>query len=193
MTNSLRLRWLAGLGALVFMSILLPAAQAQAPLSVAPKTVKTGTSPALTVSSTGFFDLSQISTSQVAITPGDGISGLRISNPSAQSLILSFDLASTASVGQRTLSISVDDVTVSLKLAVERGPPPPCSPQNCRAPSTCVSGVCTAPPRRECGPSNCRPPRQCNDEGACVRPPVCNPACRPPKECQPGNRCALPQ
>src|SRR6266545_4173754 len=105
MTIVARLRSLTGFAAIGLLCLLVSAAQAQAPLSVTPKTVKTGTSPALTVSSTGFFDLSQVSASQISIAPGQGVSGLRVSNPTAQSLILSFDLASGASTGQRSLNI----------------------------------------------------------------------------------------
>jgi hypothetical protein len=192
MTTSATLRSLAGFAAIAILCLFASAAQAQAPISVTPKTVKTGTSPALTVASNGFLDLSQIAASQFSVTPGDGVSGLRVSNPSAQSLILSFDLASGASTGQRSLTISLGDMTVSLKLTVERGLPPACSPRNCRAPRTCVDGVCTAPPPPACSPANCRPPRFCNDEGVCMRRPVCNPACRPPRVCNDSGRCELP-
>ena len=183
---------IAASAAIAFLCFVAAGAHAQAPISINPKTVKTGTSPALTIGSNGFLDLSRVGTSQMGVSPGDGVSGLRVSNPSPQSLVLSFDLASTASIGQRSLNISLDDVTVSLKFTVERGPPPACSPRNCRAPSTCVSGVCTPP---ACSPSNCRPPRQCED-GVCVRAPpsrTCHPACRQPTPfCEDGQCVANP-
>src|SRR5262245_18906807 len=95
------------------------AALAQAPLTVDPKTVKAGTTPALTLTTNGFFDLSQVSVSQIAINPRDGISGLRVSNASPRSAILSFDLAAQAPSGQRTLSIEANDVTVLIRFVVE--------------------------------------------------------------------------
>jgi hypothetical protein len=153
-----------------------------------------GTTPALTLTTIGFFDLSQVTPSQIAINPREGVSGLRVSNASPRSMILSFDLSAQATAGQRTLSIEANDVTVLIKFMVERAPPPVCSPRNCRAPNTCVNGVCTPPPPPVCSPANCRPPRRCED-GVCVRPPpppVCSPRCRPPRICEDG-RCVIPQ
>jgi hypothetical protein len=102
---------------------------------------------------------------------------------------LTFDLAASAPTGPRTIVITTDDVTVSIKFMVERGTATVCSPNNCRPPRMCNGDVCELP---ACGPSNCRPPRRCTDDGLCIRPTVCTPACRPPKECQPGNVCRLP-
>jgi len=162
---------------LTFVSL----AHAQAPLVVTPKTVRAGTTPALTITSNGFFDLSRIAVGQIAIAPNSGVSGMRVSNASPGSVILSFDLATTATSGPRTLSLEANDVTVLLKFAVEAAPQV-CSARNCRAPSTCVNGVCTAPPPPVCSPANCRLPRRCED-GVCVRPtlpPACVPRCRAP-------------
>jgi hypothetical protein len=161
---------------LAFACLPAIASAQQAPLAMTPKTVNAGTTPALTLTTNGFFDLSQVTPSQISVTPSSGISGLRVSNASPQSMILSFDLSSAATVGQRVLSIEANEVTVSIKFMVERAL---CNPSNCRAPSTCVNGVCTPPPPPACSPSNCRPPRRCED-GVCVRPVVCIPRCRAP-------------
>ena len=165
-------RTFVALVAAAILTLLVSQVQAQ-PLT--PTTVTTGTSPALTINSSGFFDLSQLSASQVRVSPGTDVSNIRVSNATPQSAIVTFDLASTAKAGQRMLVINGDSVTVSLKFSVEAGAP-------------------------VCSPSNCRPPKIC-DGDTCVRPPprlVCTPRCRPPKECQVSpttghNVCMLPQ
>jgi hypothetical protein len=161
-------RSFAALVATAFLALLVSAAQAQ-PLT--PKTVKAGTSPTLTVNSSGFFDLSQVSASQISVNPGTGVSNIRIGNATPQSATVTFDIASAATPGQRMLVIATSDVTVSMRLQVEPG----------------------VVPVAACNPSNCRPPRACNDDGICARLPVCNPGCRPPKECVAGNRCQFPR
>jgi hypothetical protein len=145
-------------------------AQAQAPISVSPKTVQAGTSPTLTVSTNGFFDLSAVTAEQIDITPRSGVTNLRVSNASARSLSASFTLASNATLGPRSLVIRAHGVTVSLDLLVGRAPRDPdvCTPQNCR------------PPRFEC------------QDNICVRVIACVPRCRPPRVCEFG-RCVLPQ
>src|SRR5262245_9510117 len=147
------------------------AAQAQAPMSVSPQTVKGGTSPTLTVTSNGFFDLSQVKVSQIEITPPTDITNLQVSNASARSLTVSFQLGANAAAGSRALVITANDISVSMKLIVERAPVDP--------------GLCRP---------TCRPPRECID-GRCVRPPrpvMCRPACRPPRICNEVGRCELP-
>jgi hypothetical protein len=167
--------------AIAFLSLFISSAQAQAPLSVTPKTVKAGTTPALTLASNGFFDFSRVTLAQLSISPRDGISGIRVSNATPQSVILSFDLASNATGGTRFLSIDANDVTVTVKFAVEPVAQA-CNPRSCRSPNRCVNGVCTAP---ACTPTNCRRPSRCVDD-VCVTPPpprVCVPACTGPTRC----------
>jgi hypothetical protein len=187
MTTHARRQSLIALIATAFLTFSISLAQAQ---PITPKSVKAGTSPVLTVNSSGFFDLSQVPASQISVSPATGVSNIRVSNATPQSANVTFDLASTAPVGQRMLVINAADVMVSIKLLVEAGAVPVCSPRNCLAPRVCEGNACVLP---ACGPSNCRPPKACNDDGFCTTPPVCNPRCKPPKECKPGNRCELPQ
>jgi hypothetical protein len=180
-------RSFVALVATALLTLLVSLAQAQ---PLIPNTVKAGTSPALTVNSSGFFDLSQVPASQISVSPGTGISNIQISNATPQTATVSFDIASVATPGQRVLVINAGDVTVAIKLLVEAGPAPVCSPTNCRPPRVCDGDACIVP---ECGPLNCRPPRSCNDDGFCTLPPVCNPRCISPRQCMPGNRCELPR
>lgn len=149
-------------------------ALAQAPISIVPKSVKAGTTATLTVTSTGFFDLTQITAAQFSVNPSAGVTNLQVSNASPQNLTLSFDVSSKASPGQRTLSIDANDVVLSLKLTVEAAVQA-CSASNCRPPRKCDNGVCITP---VCSTINCHAPDFC-DGDKCVR--GCRPACRPPK------------
>jgi hypothetical protein len=137
MTAHARLRLLVGLAAIAVLALFMATAQAQAPISVSPSNVQAGTTPTLTISSNGFFDLSQVAASQIDINPRDGVTNLRVSNATARSLTLSFDLASAAAGGDRMLSINALDVTVSMKLAVAAVVPPQppisVSPRNVQA------------------------------------------------------------
>ena len=116
---------------------------------ITPSTVTAGTSPALTVNSSGFFDLSKVTSSQISISPSSGVSKLQIGNNTATSATVTFDLASTAKAGSRMLAINAGAVNVSLKFTVA-------SAQN----------------TNKCTPQNCRPPRSCDDKGLCTRPLV---------------------
>jgi hypothetical protein len=161
-------------------------AQAQAPLSVSPNTVKPGATPVvttLTVSSTGFFDLSQVRASQIGINPRDGISNIQVGNAAPRQMTLSFTLAGNAAAGDRSLSFTVDEVTISLKLKVVRDQPV-CSPRNCAPPKTCEGGVCVAP---KCDESTCSKPRTCHGF-ICRLGRVCTPRCRNDQFCDDG-RC----
>jgi Quinohemoprotein amine dehydrogenase, alpha subunit domain III len=180
-------RSFVALVATAFLTLLISPAQAE---PVTPKTVKAGTSPTLTVNSSGFFDLSQVSASQISVSPGTGISNIRVGNATPLSATVTLDIASTATPGQRMLVIATSDVTVSMRLLVEPGVVPVCTPANCRPPRECDGNACVM---AACSPSNCRPPRACNDDGICARIPVCNPRCRPPKQCVATNRCEFPQ
>ncbi len=187
MTSHATHRFFVALATTLFLTLLISPAL---PQPVTPKSVKTGTSASLTLNSSGFFDLSRVTASQIAINPSAGVSNVALRNGTPQSAALSFDLAATAPTGPRAIVITTDDVTVSIKFMVERGTVAVCTANNCRPPRVCNGNVCELP---ECGPSNCRPPKRCTDDGLCIRAPVCSPACRPPKECQPGNVCALPR
>jgi hypothetical protein len=148
--------------------LLFASALAQAD-PVTPTTVTAGTSPTLTINSSGFFDLSKVTSSQISISPSSGVSKLQIGNATPVSATVTFNLSSSASAGARMLVINTGDVNVSLKFTVQSD-------------------------RNKCTPSNCRPPRFCDDD-KCVRPLVCNPRCRPPQECVkngPVNVCKTP-
>jgi hypothetical protein len=173
--------------AIAFLTLLASLAQAQ-PLT--PNTIKAGTSPTLTINSSGFFDLSQVTAAQISFNPAIGISNIQISNATPQTATLTLDVASSAAPGQRLLVIDAGDVIVSIKLLVTPGAAPVCSPINCRPPRVCDGNACVMP---ECSPANCHAPRFCNDDGFCALPPVCNPRCRPPQICMPGNRCEVAQ
>jgi hypothetical protein len=187
MTNLATHRSIIALVVTAFLTLLLSLALAD---PVTPKTVKAGTSPALTVNSSGFFDLSQVSASQISVSPGTGVSNIRVSNATPTSATVTFDIGSTAAPGERMLVIDAGDVTVSIKLLVEAGAAPVCGPTNCHPPRVCDGDACVMP---ECSPANCHPPRSCNDDGFCALPLICNPRCTPPRQCMPGNRCGLPK
>jgi hypothetical protein len=162
-------RSFVALVATAFVTLLISLAQAQ---QITPKTVTAGTSPALTVNSSGFFDLSQVSASQISVSPGTGVSNIRISNATPTSATVTFDLASTAKAGQRMLVINAGDVTVSLKFQVEPGAARVCNASNCHRPRVCDGDTCVLPePQLVCDP-RCRPPRECqhNPKGG---PNVC--------------------
>jgi hypothetical protein len=186
MTTYARRQSLIALIATAFLTFSISLAQAQ---PITPKSVKAGTSPALTVNSSGFFDLSKVSASQVSVSPGTAVSNIRLSNATPQSATVTFDLASTASAGQRMLVINAGDVTVSIKFVVEPGVTPVCTAKNCLPPRVCDGNACVLP---ACGPANCRPPRFCDENGVCMREAVCNPRCIPPKRCEAGS-CRIPQ
>lgn len=184
MTINARFGSLVGLAATAVLSLFISMAQAQAPLSISPNTVKPGATPvvtAVTVSSTGFFDLSQIRASQIGIIPRDGISNIQVSNAAPRQMTLSFTLAGNAPAGDRSLMFTVNEVTVSLKLRVVRDLPV-CSPGNCAPPKTCEGGICIAP---RCDETTCRSPRACH-AGVCRTERTCTPRCRNDQICNDG-------
>ena len=169
MTTDISLRYLTSLLAAAILSLSASMVAAQTPISIDPKTVQTGTSPTITVSSSGFFDLSKVTASQVSVNPGAGISNIRVSNGTPRSMSVSLDVSAKAASGERMLSISADDVIVSVKLSVTgRRDPNVCRPP-CRFPNRCEDGACVPPP------------------------PHCNPRCVPPKICVQNNVCELKQ
>ena len=186
MTSLATHRSFVALVATAFLALLVSLAQAQ-PLT--PSTVTAGTSAALTVNSSGFFDLSQVPASQISVSPGTGIANIQISNTTPLSATVTFDIASTAAPGQRMLVVNAGDVVVSIKLLLAAGSAPVCNSSNCRLPRVCDGDACVL----ECSPANCHAPRSCNDDGFCALPLVCNPRCVSPRQCVPGNRCELPR
>ncbi|HYW62394.1 MAG TPA: hypothetical protein VE865_04245 [Bradyrhizobium sp.] len=132
---------------------------------ITPTTVTAGTSPTLTINSSGFFDLSKVTSSQISISPPSGVSKLQVSNATPTSAAVTFDLSSSASAGSRMLVINAGDVIASLKFTV-------------------------ASDRNKCTPANCRRPKVCEDN-QCIVPHRCVPACRPPKVCVRDNVCEL--
>jgi len=142
MTTTVRL--FVSLVAIAAVSLFMSVAQAQ-PISLSPTNVRAGTSATLTLSSSAFFlNLAQLRPSQITIQPADDISNLRTSNPGAERLTLSFDIARTAVGSTRTVNIQVtDDAIVSIRFVVERDPQI-CSPA-CLPPRQCEFGVCKLP------------------------------------------------
>jgi hypothetical protein len=137
--------------------LLFASALAQAD-PVTPTTVKAGTSPTLTINSSGFFDLSKVTSSQISISPSSGVSKLQISNNTPTSATVTFNLSSSASAGARMLVINTGDVNISLKFTVESD-------------------------HNKCSLDNCRPPKACQDDGKCGLPPRCSPHCVSPQVC----------
>jgi hypothetical protein len=170
MIPSIRHRSFVAIVAATLLIFVTTLAQAD-PLT--PSTVTVGTSPTLTINSSGFFDLSKVTASQISISPSSGVSKLQVGNATPTTATVTFNLSPKASAGARMLAINAGDVNVSLKFTVQ-----------------------SASNTDKCTPANCRPPKSCNDSGVCARPPVCNPRCSPPKECvekSSGNVCETPQ
>lgn len=162
---------------------------AQGSISVFPNIVDTGTSPAVTISASGFFDLTEVQQSQISIRPSQGVSNLKITWATAQQLKLSFTLAEDAAIGVRTLLIKNNsgETIVALDLALRLGPHI-CRPA-CPSPQTCVGNVCVGcrppcPEGKTCVGSVCRPP---------PRPPICIPPCPSIQICNEFGRCETPK
>jgi hypothetical protein len=138
---------------------------------VTPTTVTAGTSPTLTINSSGFFDLSKVTSKQISVSPASGVSNLELSNATPASATVTFTLSSSAPAGARMLVINTGDVNISLKFTVQAN-------------------------SNKCTPSNCRLPRFCDENDKCVQPPVCNPRCNMPQVCvktSSGNACETPK
>jgi hypothetical protein len=146
----------------------------QGMISVTPNTVDTGATSTVTITTSGFFDLSQVTVSQIQLRPADGISNFAITEQSAQHLALSFDVADTAAPGTRTLSISNSSggPSVALDLTLKLGANV-CIP-NCVSPAVCQNNQCvTHVPPPQCNPA-------CEGESSCVNGRCvdsCNPHC----------------
>jgi hypothetical protein len=143
---------------------------AQPLISVSPNSVKPGTLPMLTITSSGALDLSQVTAPQLQITPGDFIGSFEITNKTPTSLTFRFAVERQARGGERKLSVTVNNVTVSIPLMVEG-----------------QLGICDPA---------CRPPTPRCEAGRCVPalppPPTCNPPCQSPARCENGV-CKVPQ
>jgi hypothetical protein len=154
------IRFLTCVIATAIISLSASMAQAQAPLSVSPGTVEAGGSPTLTVSSSGFFNLSKVNASQIAITPDKDISNIQVSKATPRRLTLSFD-AGNFSTGDHTLTINANDVAVSVKFSIAAKPDRNACTPACRLPTPdCVGGRCLRPVR-------CEP--KCPSDKRCVR------------------------
>jgi hypothetical protein len=131
-------------------------AQSQPPISISPQSVSQDSFPGITVTSSGFLDLSKVATSDVTITPAADISNITVGNQSAQSMLVSFQVARFAKLGERTLSINAQGVTVSLKFSVSNKVPDPgkCVP-GCGALRTCSNGECVRCQPKCTGPKEC--------------------------------------
>lgn len=146
--------------------------QVQGSITVSPNIVDTGTSPRVTITASGFFDLSEVSESQISIRPSQGVSQIQITGATAQTLTLSFELAADAAVGTRTLLIKNNDgaTVVALDLLLRLGPHI-CRPP-CELPFRCSANVCVGPPPPP-PPPQCRPPCRpgffCSEFGQCER------------------------
>lgn len=145
-------------------------------VSATPNSFSAGTSPAVTLNTNGTIDLSIVTSAQLGMRPNTGISNIKITQQSAQTLTFSADIASSATPGVRTLFVNdpngheVVALDVTIKAFVPPPPPPP---------------VCTPP---------CDPETQVCEAGRCVAraPPTCTPRCRPPAVCTPEG-CRVPQ
>jgi hypothetical protein len=150
-------------------------------ISVTPNTVDTGASNTVTITTSGFFDLSQVTPSQIHVRPADGVSNFAITEQSAQHLALSFDVADTATSGTRTLSISNSGggPSVALDLTLKLGQNV-CTP-SCVSPAVCENNQCvTHTPQPQCNP-------QCEGASSCVNGRCvdsCNPHCTDGKQCE---------
>jgi hypothetical protein len=72
----------------------------------------------LSISAIGCVDLSQVILGQISITPNTGLGPLRLDSRGANGLQLSFDVASDAPTGGRTLAIATPNGTFSHALVV---------------------------------------------------------------------------
>jgi hypothetical protein len=156
----------------------------QGVITLAPTVVDTGTSSRVTITASGFFDLAEVTESQISFRPGQGVSNIQIAGATAQRLVVTFDISEDAALGTRTLLIknNAGATVVALDIAFNLGSHI-CRPA-CELPQRCSGNVCVG----------CRPP--CQDPlvcrgNFCVRPtpPQCTPPCRPPFFCNDFGQC----
>lgn len=163
---------LLSLTLLVGFSTALSSQTASGSISVSPSQVEIGRSPTVILTTSGFFDLSAVTISQVGVNPNEGISILSIS-ATAQRMLLSFEISADASVGTRTLFIKDRNgaTVVALDLLLKL-PPHICRPP-CTGTTSCRDNRC------EHDPTICTP--KCDRCERCVAnfcsPKLCSPAC----------------
>jgi hypothetical protein len=96
-----------------------PAPQVQPAIAVTPSQITAGDSPvALTVTSSGSFDLTHLTTTHVSLSDMNGISNFTVSNNSPTSLLVTFDIDKCARRGQRAVVINAHTLTLSAPFTV---------------------------------------------------------------------------
>lgn len=154
---------------------------AQFSATLSPSTVETGSSPTLTISVSGFLDLSEVQLPQISIQPSQGIANMRIASATAQRMLLVFDLSKSASPGNRILRIkdASGATRISLDLTVKLAPDV-CRPE-CQPPKRCVNNQCVLP-SDICIPA-CGPFQRCRNNVCVHDPDICEPPCGPGLVC----------
>jgi hypothetical protein len=100
-----------------------PAPQIQPAIAVTPSKIRSGDSPvALTVTSSGGFDLSHLTTAHVSLSDTDGISNLAVNDTSSTSLLVTFDIDKCARQGQRAVVINAHTLNLSAPFTVVHVP-----------------------------------------------------------------------
>ncbi len=112
-------RWLVGLLAILCLLNSTASAQQEGKvgINISPPSVTAGTSPTITITSSGGFDFSNVGVEQVSISPGNDIFNMNISAATPTNLTLSFDLAGCQAVN-RTLTIRANNVSLSAPFGV---------------------------------------------------------------------------
>jgi hypothetical protein len=100
-----------------------PAPQIQPAIAVSPSQITAGDSPrVLTVTSSGGFDLSHLTTAHVSLSDTNGISNFTVSDTTSTSLLVTFDIDKCARRGQRAVVINAHTLTVSAPFSVVHAP-----------------------------------------------------------------------
>jgi hypothetical protein len=155
---------------------------AQPAITISPAQAFVGTSVTLTVTPAGGFDLSNVTSDQVAITPPDGITNLiAITSTNSSNLTVEFSLDASAKQGTRTLIvIKPGNVVASTTFTVTHFVAECPSGQTCcrrdRTTHACITSSCS----NQCGPPSCSGEHKCcqadpDDLGRCLSPPGCIP------------------
>jgi hypothetical protein len=184
----------------LFLCVGAVSTRSQGSITVAPAVVNTGGQATVTLTSSGFFDFSEVLESQISVRPANGISNVKIVWASAQQLRLSFNVAEDATTDQvRALLIknNAGATIVALDLAFRLGTNI-CRPA-CVAPQRCDNNVCigcspACAAGERCEGTVCRRADACPcsvgafcDNGVCrpnqSGPPICQPPCGVGHEC----------
>ena len=108
--------------AAAFMSLAATVAIAQdAKLTLSPALVVTGPTDRMALESDGSFDLTKVTTSNIAIAPDHGVRGIKILDTSPKSVGIVLDLSANAQVGKRTVTVTVAGKTAKGELDVIQG------------------------------------------------------------------------